>query len=104
MVQNMTLTEDQVIGLLTYKDATEWEKRFQEPYYRALSKMAGVPYFGHVGGCPSLFRMITAKWVYGVALPDYVYESVKKVGLRVRKFTSTSRQMPYGKLKSKWWR
>ncbi|HED2846394.1 TPA: KilA-N domain-containing protein, partial [Morganella morganii] len=67
MAQNMTLTEDQVIGLLTYKDATEWEKRFQEPYYRALSKMAGVPYFGHVGGCPSLFGMITAKWVYGVA-------------------------------------
>lgn len=78
MAQNMTLTEDQVIGLLTYKDATEWEKRFQEPYYRALSKMASVPYFGHVGGCPSLFGMITAKWVYGVALPDYVYESVKE--------------------------
>ncbi|EMD1500802.1 TPA: KilA-N domain-containing protein [Proteus mirabilis] len=78
MSQNMTLTEDQVIGLLTYKEATEWEKRFQEPYYRALSKMSGTPYFGHVGGCPLLFAGITAKWVYGVALPDYVYESVKE--------------------------
>ncbi|MEY0066804.1 KilA-N domain-containing protein [Providencia rettgeri] len=78
MSQSMTLTEDQVIGLLTYKEATEWEKRFQEPYYRALSKMSGTPYFGHVGGCPLLFAGITAKWVYGVALPDYVYESVKE--------------------------
>ena len=35
--------------------------------------------------------MITAKWVYGVALPDYVYESVKEVGLRVENSTSTSK-------------
>ena len=76
--QNMTLTEDQVIGLLTYKEPTDWEKRFQTPYYQALSKMSNTPYFGHVGGCPLLFAGITAKWVYSVALPDYVYESVKE--------------------------
>ncbi|MCL8323707.1 KilA-N domain-containing protein [Providencia thailandensis] len=79
MSQSMTLTEDQVIGLLTYKEATEWEKRFQEPYYRALSKMSGTPYFGHVGGCPSLFGMITAKWVYQAVLPDSVYEEAKQM-------------------------
>ncbi|MCC8367095.1 KilA-N domain-containing protein [Xenorhabdus sp. PB61.4] len=78
MAQNLTLTEEQVIGLLTYQEATTWEKRFQEPYYQALSKMTGLPYFGHVGGSPALFGQITAKWVYGIALPDYVYEAAKE--------------------------
>ena len=31
MAQNMTLTEDQVIGLLTYKDATGVGKAFSGP-------------------------------------------------------------------------
>ncbi|MDE9478724.1 KilA-N domain-containing protein [Xenorhabdus bovienii] len=78
MAQNLTLTEDQIVGLLTYQEPTTWEKRFQEPYYQALSKMTGLPYFGHVGGSPALFGQITAKWVYGIALPDYVYEVAKK--------------------------
>jgi hypothetical protein len=40
--------------------------------------MSGLPYFGHVGGCPALFGQITARWVYGVALPDYVYQAAKQ--------------------------
>lgn len=75
--QHMTLTEEQVINLLTYQEPTTWEKRFREPFYGALSKMSGLPYFGHNGGCPSLFAQITSRWVYGVALPDYVYQSAK---------------------------
>ncbi|MBI0431705.1 KilA-N domain-containing protein, partial [Pectobacterium parmentieri] len=61
--QHVQLTEDQIVGLLTYSEPTSWEKRFKEPFYRALSKMSGLPYFGHVGGCPALFGQITARWV-----------------------------------------
>uniref|UniRef100_UPI0036DF3D4C KilA-N domain-containing protein n=1 Tax=Photorhabdus sp. RM322S TaxID=3342825 RepID=UPI0036DF3D4C len=76
--QNRTLTEDQIINLLTYQEPTTWEKRFQEPYYQALSRMTGLPYFGHVGGTPSLFGAITSKWVYQVVLPDVVYTEAKE--------------------------
>ncbi|MBI0432124.1 DNA-binding protein, partial [Pectobacterium parmentieri] len=33
---------------------------------------------GHVGGCPALFGQITARWVYGVALPECVYREARK--------------------------
>lgn len=75
--KNFQLTEDQITGLMLYQQPTSWEKRFKEPFYQALSKMSGLPYFGHNGGCPALFGQITARWVYGVALPDYVYRSAK---------------------------
>ncbi|MDE9428402.1 KilA-N domain-containing protein [Xenorhabdus bovienii] len=55
-----------------------WEKRFQQPFYQALSRMSGLPYNGHVGGTPSLFGMITSKWVYQVVLPDSVYAEAKE--------------------------
>ncbi|CFB70199.1 KilA-N domain-containing protein [Yersinia enterocolitica] len=70
-------TDQQIIALLTHQDATTWEKRFKDPFYSALSKLTRLPYNGHIGGCPALFGKITADWVYGVALPDVVYESVK---------------------------
>ncbi|WP_235428416.1 MULTISPECIES: P63C domain-containing protein [Xenorhabdus] len=55
-----------------------WEKQFQEPFYQALSRMSGLPYNGHVGGTPSLFGMITSKWMYQVVLSDSVYAEVKE--------------------------
>nr|DAK99692.1 MAG TPA: KilA-N domain [Caudoviricetes sp.] len=76
--KNFQLTEDQIVGLMVCQQPTSWEKRFKDPFYQALSKMSGLPYFGHVGGCPALFGQITARWVYGVALPDYVYQAAKQ--------------------------
>lgn len=75
--KNFQLTEDQIVGMMVCQQPTSWEKRFKEPYYKALSKMSGLPYFGHVGGCPALFGQITARWVYAVAIPDYVYKAAK---------------------------
>ncbi|KFC09048.1 phage protein [Trabulsiella guamensis ATCC 49490] len=79
--KNFQLTEDQIIGLMVCQQPTSWEKRFKEPFYQALSKMSGLPYFGHVGGCPALFGQITARWVYAVALPDYVYQAAKQAAI-----------------------
>lgn len=76
--KNFQLTEDQIVGLMVCQQPSSWEKRFKDPFYQALSKMSGIPYFGHVGGCPALFGQITARWVYGVALPDYVYQAAKQ--------------------------
>ena len=53
--KNFQLTEDQIVGLMVCQQPTSWEKRFKDPFYQALSKMSGLPYFGHVGGCPALF-------------------------------------------------
>jgi len=76
--KNFQLTEDQIVGLMVYQQPTSWEKRFKEPFYQALAKMSGLPYFGHVGGCPALFGQITSRWVYGVALPDFIYQAAKE--------------------------
>ncbi|WP_288500886.1 KilA-N domain-containing protein [uncultured Erwinia sp.] len=76
--KNFQLTEEQIIGLMICQQPSSWEKRFKEPFYQALAKMSGLPYFGHVGGCPALFGQITARWVYGVSLPDYVYQAAKQ--------------------------
>lgn len=76
--QNVQFTDDQLVTLLTYREPTSWEKRFKDPFYQALSKMSGIPYFGHVGGCPAVFGQITAKWVYAVALPGCVYKEAKR--------------------------
>lgn len=75
--QVISYTDKQIIELLTHQEATTWEKRFKAPFYSALSKLTRLPYNGHIGGCPALFGKITADWVYGVALPDVVYDSVK---------------------------
>lgn len=77
--KNVQLTEQQIVGLMVCQQPTSWEKRFKEPFYQALAKMSGLPYFGHAGGCPSLFAQITARWVYAVALPDFVYQAAKTV-------------------------
>ncbi len=61
--KNFQLTEDQIVGLMVCQQPTSWEKRFKDPFYQALSKMSGLPYFGHIGGCPALFGQITSRWV-----------------------------------------
>ncbi len=77
---NMPVYNDERINAIFLLDKpTSWEKRFQQPFYQALSRMSGLPYSGHVGGCPSLFWMITAKWVYQAVLPDSVYEEAKQM-------------------------
>ena len=76
--KNFQLTEDQIVGLMVCQQPTSWEKRFKDPFYQALSKMSGLPYFGHVGGCPALFGPITSRWVDGVALSAYVYPAAQQ--------------------------
>ncbi|MCG9943677.1 KilA-N domain-containing protein [Providencia rettgeri] len=77
---NMPVYNDERINaIFLLEKPTSWEKRFQQPFYQALSRMSGLPYSGHVGGCPSLFGMITAKWVYQAVLPDSVYEEAKQM-------------------------
>ncbi len=51
--------------------------------------MTNLPFNNHIGGCPSLFGMITQKWVYGVVLPKKVYQSIKertKKGEKIHQF------------------
>ncbi|HHR5847336.1 TPA: KilA-N domain-containing protein [Providencia alcalifaciens] len=77
---NMPVYNDERINaIFLLEKPTSWEKRFQQPFYQALSRMSGLPYSGHVGGCPSLFGMITAKWVYQAVLPDSAYEEAKQM-------------------------
>ncbi|MEX0445508.1 KilA-N domain-containing protein, partial [Xenorhabdus sp. SGI246] len=71
-------TDQRINAIFLLDKPTTWEKRFQEPFYQALSRMSGLPYHGHVGGTPSLFGMITSKWVYQVVLPDSVYAEAKE--------------------------
>ncbi|MDC9615613.1 KilA-N domain-containing protein [Xenorhabdus khoisanae] len=73
-----TFTDQRINAIFLLDKPTTWEKQFQEPFYQALSRMSGLPYNGHVGGTPSLFGMITSKWVYQVVLPDSVYAEVKE--------------------------
>lgn len=76
---NVPVYNDERINALFLLDKlVSWEKRFQQPFYQALSRMSNLPYSGHAGGCPSLFGMITAKWVYQVVLPEPVYEEAKE--------------------------
>ncbi len=72
-------TDDRINAIFLLDKPTAWEKRFQQPFYQALGRMTGLPYSGHVGGCPSLFGMITAKWVYQVVLPESVYEEARQM-------------------------
>ena len=87
--QKITYTDEQVLAILTYSQPQTWEKRFQQPFYQALSKMTNLPFNNHVGGCPSLFGLITQKWVYDVVLPKKVYRSIKertKKGEKIHQF------------------
>jgi len=87
--QKITYTDEQVLAILTHSQPQTWEKRFQQPFYQALSKMTNLPFNNHIGGCPSLFGMITQKWVYGVVLPKKVYKSIKertKKGEKIHQF------------------
>lgn len=87
--QKITYTDEQVLAILTHSEPQTWEKRFQQPFYQALSKMTNLPFNNHIGGCPSLFGMITQKWVYGVVLPKKVYKSIKertKKGEKIHQF------------------
>lgn len=71
-------SDERINALFLLDKPGSWEKRFQQPFYRALSRMSGLVYKGHVGGSPSLFGMITAKWVYQIVLPDAVYREVRQ--------------------------
>ncbi|OKO96209.1 DNA-binding protein [Xenorhabdus eapokensis] len=73
-----TFTDQRINAIFLLDKPTTWEKQFQQPFYQALSRMSGLPYNGHVGGTPSLFGMITSKWVYQVVLPDSVYAEAKE--------------------------
>lgn len=87
--QVVTYTDEQVLAILTYSQPQTWERRFQQPFYQALSKMTNLPFNNHVGGCPSLFGLITQKWVYDVVLPKKVYRSIKgrtKKGEKIHQF------------------
>ena len=87
--QKIIYTDEQVLAILTHSEPQTWEKRFQQPFYQALSKMTNLPFNNHIGGCPSLFGMITQKWVYGVVLPKKVYQSIKertKKGEKIHQF------------------
>ncbi|WP_334325295.1 KilA-N domain-containing protein [Gilliamella apicola] len=87
--QKITYTDEQVLAILTHSQPQTWEKRFQQPFYQALSKMTNLPFNNHVGGCPSLFGLITQKWVYDVVLPKKVYKSIKertKKGEKIHQF------------------
>lgn len=75
--QSITYSDEQIVAMLTLPDAATWEKRFSDPFYKALGKLTGMPFTGHASGTPSLFGKITAEWVYGVALPASVYEAAK---------------------------
>ncbi|WP_392562489.1 KilA-N domain-containing protein [Orbus sturtevantii] len=75
--QKVSYTDEQVMAILTHRKPQSWDKKFQDPFYQALSKMTSLPFNNHIGGCPALFGLITQKWVYGIVLPKFVYKSIK---------------------------
>jgi len=67
----------ELIGLYLRPDATPWEKRFPDNYYRALAHVTRTDYSGHTGGTPALFGQLTDRWVYGCILPTDIYEELR---------------------------
>lgn len=57
-------------------DASDWELRFGEDYYRALARVTNTRYLGHSHGTPAIYGKITRRWVYEAIMPDEVLAEI----------------------------
>lgn len=68
---------DRILSLVLRSAPAKWQLRFHPSYYKALARVTGTTYTGHVGGTPPLYGHITDKWVYGAILPCDVHAELK---------------------------
>ena len=66
-----------LIGVLIRQAYTDWERRFQPNYYRALYRMLGWEYTGQTRHHP-LIGWITNEYVYGAAFPTEVMAEIRE--------------------------
>lgn len=60
----------ELISKLLRQSCASWERRFHPEYYRALYRLFGWRYQGHVQNPPHVIGQITLRWVYGPVLPE----------------------------------
>jgi hypothetical protein len=68
----------EVIAKLLRQSCATWERRFQPDYYRALYRLFGWKYLGHVQNPPHIVGQITARWVYGPVLPPELIATLRE--------------------------
>jgi hypothetical protein len=74
--------QDLIFKLLRQSCAS-WERRFHPDYYRAIYRLFGWQYRGHLQNPPHVVGQITLRWVYGPVLPADLIDEI-----RVRKHLS----------------
>lgn len=72
------MVKETAMTLLLLEAPREWKLRFEPPFYRALSRMTGLPYDGHANGTSPLFGKITDEWIYQVVMPIEVLEEMRE--------------------------
>lgn len=67
----------ELINKLLRQSCASWERRFQPDYYRALYRLFGWTYIGHVQNPPHVVGQITLRWVYGPVLPAALLDEIR---------------------------
>lgn len=67
----------ELIGKLLRQSGSSWERRFQPDYYRALYRLFGWRYQGHVQNPPHVVGQITLRWVYAQVLPPELLDELR---------------------------
>ena len=67
----------ELIGTLLRQSGSSWERRFQPDYYRAIYRLFGWRYQGHVQNPPHVLGQITLRWVYAQVLPPELLDEIR---------------------------
>lgn len=67
----------ELIGKLLRQSGSSWERRFQPDYYRAIYRLFGWRYQGHVQNPPHVLGQITLRWVYAQVLPPELLDEIR---------------------------
>lgn len=66
-----------MMRLMLLPEASTWEKRFPDSFYKALAKVTGTKFNNHIGGTPAIFGDLTNKWVYRIIMPKEVLTEIR---------------------------
>ena len=67
----------ELIGKLLRQSGSSWERRVQPDYYRAIYRLFGWRYQGHVQNPPHVLGQITLRWVYAQVLPPELLDEIR---------------------------
>ncbi len=66
-----------MIRLILLPNASTWEKRFPDSYYKALARITNTKFNNHIGGSPAIYGDITNKWIYRIIMPKEVLNELR---------------------------